>query len=359
MLSFISSDPLSNLPKIWTEYLPNDPFCQQVTKEGRDKAISKYTRCDDCRMNEHAIQDDNEYIILYEDKPCNCYREFRSKPKFKYYGSMEGRMKKLLQKVGDIYLLCCPETETSHHYIGMDTNTLSIISNVKLESIIPEHVRSIERVYRCQDRITTIKHTIKEQDISQSNTSLIRKQLHEIMSKLAQVRFNLGSVTYGTLVVTDNGLLIDHTKNSSFDLNANYRLGPILDDLKVPSVEVFAINRLNNDRVHQQHYFRLNTTYEDGFYSDDVIHTISKYGIPVVGKAIDYYRCFIALMMKSNDPSWISNLFLPSEMKRVTDRINKVHHHIIHHNAPDIDLIHCLYDKEGPFSLRCDAHSIV
>jgi len=358
LLSFISNDPLANIPRIWTEYLPNDPFCQQSVKEGREKLISKYTRCEDCRMIEQVS---DASVILYMDQPCNVHREFRSKPKFKYYGSMEGRMKRLLQQIGDIYLLCCPETETNHHYIGLDSHTLSIISNLLLEQLIPDHCRSIERVYRCQDRITTIRHTIKEltdiKDIDQ-----YRKQLHNIMDVLSQARFNMGSITYNTITITDKGLNIDHVKNSSFDINNEYRLGPILDDLNVPSLDIFSINRYPEGK---RHYFRLITSHEDGFYSDDYIHTISKYGIPVVGKAIDYYRCIIILIMKCSDEtptatSWFREMFLPSEHQRVMNRIRKMQHYITHNEEAkqSCDLIHCLYDHEGPFSLRCDVHKI-
>jgi hypothetical protein len=366
LISFIASDPMKNVPKIWTEYLPNDPFCQQTIKQGRNYLLSQTARCNDCqdcKIQERDGSNSSPPLIMLNNKACVVKRFYRTKPKYKYYGSTKGRLDKLLQQVGDIYLLCCPESESDHHYIGFDDYTVTTLGNLMLEKLIPKYSRSIERVFRCQDRLTIIQPVIREL----IDTNLYKqgfRQIQDIIAKLSEVRYNLGSITYKTLLHTTDGLIIDLPKNCSFDLNDQYRIGPILDDYSIPTLDVFEIQRYKGSK---RHYFRLMTSYEDGVYSDSYIHAISKYGIPVVGRSLDIYRLTCALILRYiNDlqtitsTSWFKELFLPSEHTRLVKRLKIIHSYLDQNPSAQesLDLIHCLYDREGPFALRCDAHLV-
>jgi len=359
LINFVRLDPLQNIQKIWTEYLPNDPFCQQHVKEGRDHMISTATRCDDCRaMNTNAN------IFMYNGITCHAKHHKNSKPKFKYYGSMEGRLKRLLQQVGDIYLLCCPESETAHHYIGIDDHTNQIISNVMLEEIIPNNVISMERIYRCQDRITIIQE-VHYDDLSHHMKSIdvYFQQIQEIVSKLSSVRFHLGCITKRSLIIGDKGVMLNTPRDASFDINDEYRIGPILDDYSVPHLDVFSIVRYP-EKV-KRHYFRMPSIVDD----EIAIQIVSKYGIPVVGRALDMYRLTCCMILKFlqadinynfSSTLWFQRMFLASEHQRVAKRIRAIAYYFQQNEATEntLDIVHCLFDKEGPFALRCDTHQI-
>lgn len=360
LISFIASDPLKNVPKIWTEYLPNDPFCQQTIKQGRNFLLSQTARCHDCQDCKIQESGDSSLFML-GNMPCTVRRFYRTKPKYKYYGSTKGRLDRLLQQVGDIYLLCCPESESDHHYIGFDDHTITILGNLMLEKLAPKYCRSIERVFRCQDRLTIIQSVVRAASTSYNENF---KQIQDIIAKLAEARFNLGTINYKTLIHTAGGVVLDLPKNCSFDINDQYRVGPILDDYSVPTLDVFEICRYNGSK---RHYFRLLTSYEDGVYSDNYIHAISKYGIPVVGRSLDIYRLTCALILYYiNDlqaitaSNWFKELFLASEHARIIKRIKTIHNYIEQNpsSKETLDLVHCLYDREGPFALRCDAHLV-
>jgi len=352
-MEFIRKDPITNATKIWTEFIPNDPFCQQSVKSGREFAISNKTRCSDCVHNKDL---EDKVIVEYEGKSCQVFQIWNTKPRCKLYGSMKGRFDQLLQRVGQGYALCCPESESNHQYLGLDSETNDILAISYLEEIIPEHIRHLERVYRCQDRITMLRDAISPHGHWPPVNDLY-DQVKTIIATLHDHGFSLGEVSLDTVIITEGLLKLNRLKYCSYNVNDKYRFGPMIDDVHVPHLSVFSMERYNGST---RHYFRITDP------NNDWIASVSKYGIPVVGKSIDFYRLICAIlihfihhdhdieMLLAN--SWIRQFFLQSEISRFTGRLTQVAQYIKNNpkQAKELDLITCLGDSDSSFALRCD-----
>jgi len=322
-----------NIPFIWKNYLPNDVHCQRLVSKGRDSYFTKVSRCKYCSTSSY-----NENVKIVIDNV---------RPKYKYYGSMEGRYKSFIGKVGNIYKLCCLESELDKEYIGLDDTTCSIIGHVLLED---HYGVSLDKVYKCSDKVTMVF----PRDIQDRNydMNLLVHQLKDIIRSLNQFRFSFGRIEKDTITVNNGKIKIKRLRSPSFDVpDSEHRIGPLIDDYDIPNLTVFNIVRYPSEEV--RHYYRLKSCNDNN--AEAYINTITKYGIPIVYYSLDFYRLLISLMINSNrtildmsSDEWFKNMFLPSEHGRVVKRLEYLREH------PYGDLFKGLYDDMGAFSLRCD-----
>lgn len=325
----------NNIPLIWREYLPNDIHCQTNSMSkgrGRDAYFNKVLRCKYC---------------MKENNLLNNVRIENVRPKCKYYGSMKGRYTSFINKVGEIYKVCCMESEIDKEYIGVDDATCSILGHVLLEG---NGGVSLDNVYKCSNRVT-LQFPREIQDKTYHMDDVII-QLQDLIRKLNVYRFSFGQVMLDTIGLVNGKIKIKRLRNSSFDVpDSGHRIGPIIDDHDIPTLTVFNIVRYPSNEV--RHYYRLKScTNKDA-------EAITKYGIPIVYYSLDFYRLLMSLMINSNrtimdmsSDNWFKVLFLPSEHTRIIERLEWIR------RTGEKDMFHALHDDKGAFSLRCDVLSI-
>lgn len=264
LLSFIREDPIRNSQRIWLDYLPNDPFCQQSIKQGRDYAISKTSRCSEC----HDVMPEGMSIERYNHTKLLC--------------SFNGAR------------------------IATDTITNQVITLVMLEELIPQYVRPLERVYRCSDRVTMVRSSCST---SLEGYDVIAAEIKTVCKKLQEAKVHLLDIRANTVTVPFT--IEAHT--SMFKLNNKYVMSPIMDEHD-QHPDVFQLTHYPSK--HTVHYMRL--------HNNNVIYDFGQAIIVDYYRLI----CALTMKYNAYDSKLFESLFLPSELSRVVTRIKAVKQHV-------------------------------
>ena len=295
LIEWLSNDPTNNMKLLWSDYLPNDPYCHKEIKQGRSKLLTTITRCDICR-EEHKHNHN-------------------------------------IRRIDGCRMKC----NVMNNVIEIDNVTNIVIGMSILECLIPDNINMLQSVYKCQDRVSIVQHPLD--DSIHINPNTLYNQVCDIVDKLSSVNFSIGCISHDTVRLTNKGIVIYNLIDASYNINKDY----MIIECDRPIHDIHRYNITLYPSMHVNRYFKLYTINDRYAIPRDLI------------KTWDFYRLLMYVAVYHHEDittyNWFKDLFLHTELSRVLERIKKVKKYIKDTNN-HVDMIFCLFDKQGCFSLK-------